>query len=297
MDRGIFNTLEAYSDAGWQRGRAPVLVAKYGAVASISRSLTTLANDIPYAGMLHYVDDVDKIPAAAVSTLDADRLSALIKKGPVRLKLKLNCRVFPKIESYNVVGDIVGSKSPGQIVLMGGHLDNWDNTLGANDDGAGISHTLEAMRLIKELGLKPKRTIRAVLFMDEENGGLGGKAYALAERKDERHIAAIESDLGGSEPVGFSVEGKKGDYRKLKKWAYLFEPMNIMKFEDGESGTDIWRLADEGALTIGLQFNMHKYFNYHHAPLDTIGTIDPRELETGAIAMATLAYVLAEEGI
>lgn len=297
MDRGMFNTLDAYGDAAWQRSRAPSLVAKFGAMASISRSLTILNNDIPYSGMLHYADGIDQIPAAAISTKDADRLSTLIKKGPVKLNLKLNCRVFPKIESYNVIGDIVGTKYPDQIVLMGGHLDAWDNTVGAHDDGAGVAHTLEAMRLIKELGLKPKRTIRAALFMNEEDGGLGGNAYAEADRKDEHHIAAIESDLGGAEPVGFSVEGKKGDYKKLKKWAYLFEPMNVTRFFDGDSGTDIWRLAEKGAMTIGIQFSMHKYFNYHHAPLDTIETINERELETGAIAMATLAYVLAEEGI
>lgn len=297
MDRGTFNTLDAYSDAAWQRSRAPSLVAKFGAVASISRSLTILNNDIPYAGMLRYPEGAIQIPAAAVSTKDADRLSSLIQKGSVRLNLRLNCRVFPKVESYNVIGDIVGTKYPNQIVLIGGHLDVWDNTIGANDDGAGVAHTLEAIRLIKELGLRPERTIRAVLFMDEEDGGFGGKAYAEAERKGEKHIAAIESDLGGAEPVGFSVEGKRGDYKKLKKWTYLFEPMNIMKFYDGDSGTDIWKLAEEGAMTIGMQFNMHKYFNYHHAPLDTVETINERELETGAIAMATLAYVLAEEGI
>ncbi len=295
MDRGMFNTLDAYDDASWQRFRGPSLAAKHGAVASISRSLTPLTNDIPYSGMLRYADGVAQIPAAAVSTKDADRLSGLIKKGPVQLKLRLNCRVFPKAMSSNVIGEIVGSKYPGQIVLIGAHLDAWDNTIGANDDGAGVAHTLEAMRLIRELGLRPKRTIRAVLFMDEENGGLGGNAYAEAERKGERHIAAIESDLGGAEPVGFSVEGKKGDYKKLKKWAYLFEPMNAAKFSDGDSGVDIWRLAKKGAMTIGLQLNTQRYFNVHHSPLDTIETIDERELELGAIAMATLAYVLAED--
>lgn len=297
MDRGMFNMLDAYGNAVWQRSRGPSLAAKHGAVASISRSLTTLNNDIPYSGMLRYRDEAPEIPAANISTNDADRLSNLIKKGPVTLNLMQNCKVFPKVESFNVIGEIVGSKYPEQIVLIGAHLDNWGNTPGANDDGAGVAHTLEAIRLIRELGLKPERTIRAVLFMDEENGGLGWKSYAEVDRGKERHIVAIESDLGGAEPVGFTVEGKKGDYKKLKKWAYLFAPMNMTKFSDGDSGVDIWRLAEKGTVTIGIDFNMQRYFNYHHAPTDTIDTINERELESGAIAMATLAYVISEDGI
>jgi Zn-dependent M28 family amino/carboxypeptidase len=298
MDAGIFNTLEAYGKAGWQRSRAPSMAAKLGAVATVSRSLTTEMSDIPFSGMLHYSEDAPRIPAAAIATSDAERLGDLLKKGPVRLRLDLNCSVHPKAESYNVIGEIVGSERPKEIVLIGAHLDNWDNTPGANDDASGVAHVLEAMRLVRGQGLVPKRTIRAVLFMDEENGGLGGKDYAASERrKGERHIAAIESDLGGAMPTGFSVDGKRGDYRRLAKWAHLFRPLDVTKFEDGDSGVDIWKLAEQGALTAGMMFDMHRYFNYHHSPKDTPATIDPRELETGAIAMGLMAYVLAQEGI
>ena len=195
MDKKKITTFEAYGNAVWQRWAGAMEAAKLGAVAAIVRSMTTRLDDVPHTGSMGYEDTIPKVPAAAISTVDANSLSAQLIKNPrSKIQLILTCETLPEVPSANVVGEITGSEKPNEIIVIGGHLDSWDKGHGAHDDGAGIAHTLEALRLLKECGIRPKRTIRAVLFMNEENGGRGGKGYAEKVRTSENHLAAIETD-------------------------------------------------------------------------------------------------------
>jgi Iap family predicted aminopeptidase len=244
------------------------------------------------------VDSVPQIPAAAVSTVGADLLSELIaKEKTVKLFLKLTCQMLPDVESSNVVGELTGYEKPGEVVLVGGHLDSWDKGQGAHDDGAGCIQAIEALRLLKQLGIRPKRTIRVVLFMNEEFGLSGGIAYAGRLRDDLRHIAAIESDAGGFSPRGFGVSADSAVIARISQWNRLLEPIGADRIEKGGGGADISPLSVIGIPTIGLRVDSQRYFDYHHSDNDTIDTVNERELELGAIAMAILAYLIAEQGI
>ncbi|MEK9138926.1 MAG: M20/M25/M40 family metallo-hydrolase, partial [Bacteroidota bacterium] len=209
MDPTKLNTFESYGGAVDQRSRGAIEAAKVGGVAVLVRSMTLSLDDVPHTGQMSYADTVKKIPAAAISTMDAEMLSELLaQEKNVRVKIKLTCQTLPDEPSANVVGEITGSELPNEVIVVGGHLDAWDKGEGAHDDGGGCMQAIEAVNLIKKLGLKPKRTIRAVMFMNEENGNRGGKAYLVApERKGEIHIAAFESDAGGHAPRGFNVKG------------------------------------------------------------------------------------------
>ncbi|MCI0706668.1 MAG: M20/M25/M40 family metallo-hydrolase [Ignavibacteriae bacterium] len=298
MDRTQFDTFNAYGGAVNQRGRGAIEAARAGGVAALVRSMATRLDYFPHTGGMGYVDSVTKVPAAAISTRDAETLSELLKtEKSVRVRFKLSAQTLPDVESHNVIGEIRGSEKPEEVVLVGGHLDSWDKGQGAHDDGAGCVQSIEVLRLIKELGLKPKRTIRAVMFMNEENGLRGGIAYAQKERPGERHIAAIESDAGGFNPRGFGV-GDSLAYSKLVKWAPLFAPIGADKIELGGGGADIGPLARQrGVPPIGLNVNSHRYFDHHHSDNDTIEWVNERELALGAAAMAVLAYVIAQEGL
>jgi len=246
-----------------------------------------------------YDPQVSKIPAVCVSTRGADLLSEALGKDPsLTVNIKLDCREFEPVISHNVIGQITGMEKPEEIVLIGGHLDSWFLGTGAHDDGAGCAHAVEALRLIKEAGLKPKRTIRAVLFMDEENGGTGGRDYAQAEsRKLEIHIAAIESDRGGFVPLGFGIGGSPQAVKYLQQWEVLFKQLGMCWLRAGGGGVDIAPLAEQGTVTIGLVPDCQKYFDFHHCGRDVLEGVHPRELELGAIAMAILAYLIAQEGV
>jgi hypothetical protein len=248
---------------------------------------------------MKYAEDVPKIPAAAVSLVAADTLhKALERDGSVRVHMSLGCKMLEPVISHNVVGDISGSELPNEIVLMGGHLDSWDAGDGAHDDGAGCAQSLEALRLIQSLKVRPKRTIRAVMFMDEEFGGTGGKAYAIApERKSEKHIAAIESDRGGFLPMGFTVKAEPPQVEALRSLLPLFTDLGMTFIKQGYGGVDINPLADQGTLTIGLYPDSQRYFDYHHSANDVISAVNPRQLELGAIAMARLAWELGQNGV
>lgn len=293
MDNSLVNTFRAYGEASFQRFDGALEAAKLGAVGVVIRSLTTSIDDYPHTGMLHYDDNVPKIPAAALSTQSSNILSDFIKKeSSAKLYLKLTNKILPPAISYNVKGEIRGAEKPSEVVLIGAHLDSWDLSVGAHDDGAGTAQVLEAMRLIKKLNIKPKRTIRAVLFMDEESGCLGGKEYALSEkRKEEKHIAAIESDTGGFAPIAFNFSSKEA-IDKLMPFAEIFEELQIYKFKQGSGGCDISPLSKNGTLTIGLMTNPQRYFDYHHSAKDTIENVHPRELELGAISIAMLSFIL-----
>lgn len=293
MDPTHTITGRAYGGAVDQRSRGAASAAKSGAVAAIVRSMTLAHDDYPHTGHMAYTDGVPKIPAAAVSTVGADRLSERLKENPhLRVRLELDCKSLPDADSFNVVGEVKGSEHPDEIIVMGGHLDSWDLGQGAHDDGAGVVHSLEALRLLKESGFHPKRTIRVVLFMDEENGGRGADAYAAANTK---HFAAMESDDGGFMPRAFSTDAKGERLEQIKSWLPLLAPTGIERFEPGGGGADVGPLAKQGTVLFGLRPDDQRYFDYHHSYLDRLDKVNPREVEMGAAAMAILARLLSEE--
>ncbi len=299
MDPKTINTFAGYGNAVDQRTLGAIEAAKVGAVAVLVRSVTTRRDDVPHTGLMHYDNSVPKIPAAAISTMAADLLSTLLAhEKNLRVRLRLNCQNFPFVQSANVIGEITGIERPEEVVLIGGHLDSWDAGHGAHDDGAGCVQAIEALRLIKCLGLKPKRTIRAVLFMCEEFGVFGGPAYADSIGKlGLKHIAAIEADRGGFAPRGFGISAEDRIVDRLKRWQFLFEPMDAANIFRGGGGADISPLEKYGTITMGLMVDYHRYFDYHHSANDVFDAVNERELELGAAAMAIFAYVLAMEGI
>ncbi len=298
MDPTHVNTFQAYGGAADQRVHSASRAARVGAVAVLVRSMTMRHDDVPHTGIMKYAEDAPEIPAAALSLVAADRLHAALEKGPVRVHLQLGCRSLDPVVSHNVVGQITGTERPDEVIVVGGHLDSWDAGTGAHDDGAGCMQSLEALRIIKALGLTPKRTLRAVLFMDEEFGGTGGRAYAVDERrKRERHIAAIESDRGGFLPLGFTVFGDEARVAAFQPWVPLLESLGLYWIRSGYGGVDIHPLSEQGTVTIGLFPDSQRYFDVHHCANDVIEAVNPRELELGAIAMAALAWLLSEEGV
>ncbi len=299
LDPDQIVTFRAYGGAVDQRGSGAIAAAKVGAVAVLVRSMTLRLDDVPHTGMMRYEDNVPKIPAAAISTRDANFLSMLLLRDPeVIVNLRLSCETRSPVPSANVVGQITGSEKPNEVILLGAHLDAWDKGVGAHDDGAGCVQVVEALRLIKELGLQPKRTIRAVLFMNEEFGQTGGSDYVKSgRRKNEKHVAAFESDAGGFIPRGFRVGRNEEVAGKYRKWLPLFQELGMDLFTAGGGGADIGPLARQlDTLLIGLAPDSQRYFDVHHSENDVLETVSPRELEIGAIGMAIFAYVLAEEG-
>jgi hypothetical protein len=241
----------------------------------------------------------DRIPAAAISTNGAELLSSMLKLNPsLRFFLKQNCKNYPDVLSYNVVGEIKGSVTPENIVVVGGHLDSWDLGDGAHDDGAGIVQSMEVARIFKTLNYRPKNTLRVVLFMNEENGTRGGKKYAaLAQENKENHLFALESDAGGFTPRGFSFDSNAPAFEKISSWKTYFAPYQIHEFTQGGSGADIAPLKDGRVVLAGLRPDSQRYFDHHHAATDTFDGINKRELELGAAAMATLVYLVDHFGL
>ena len=285
----------AYGGAVDQRTSGASAAVKSGAVAVLVRSMTLATDDEPHTGAMRYSDD-EKIPAAALGIQSANRLSIALQNGPVRVHLELSCQTLPDVASASVAGEIRGWEKPGEVIVMGGHLDSWDLGQGAHDDGSGVVHALEALRLLKELGLRPRRTIRVVAFMNEENGLRGGTSYAeMAASADEIHYAAIESDAGGFMPRGFSVS--ESHVARVSKWQPLLQVFGIERFTAGGGGADIGPLEPLGTILFGLRPDMQRYFDYHHSRNDTIDKVHPRELEMGAMAMAVLAWLISEEGL
>ncbi len=299
FDPSKVNTFEAYGGAVDQRSRGAIEAAKVGAVAVLVRSMTLALDDKPHTGMMNYADTVKKIPAAAISTVHANQLSELLKKQKsAKIHLKLTPHTLPDVESANVVGEITGSEKPNEIIVVGGHLDAWDKGQGAHDDGGGCMQAIEVVNLFKKMGVKPKRTIRAVMFMNEENGVRGGKAYPVApERKEEKHIAALESDAGSHTPRGFSVKGDSTLLQKVLRWKPLFEMLDAGKINIGYAGVDVDPLVATGVPGFGLVPDNQRYFDYHHSDNDTFDKVHPREIEMGAIVEALLCWLISEEGL
>lgn len=300
FDNTHVHTMAAYSGAVDQRGGGPVAAAKLGAVAVIVRSMANEIQDVPHTGNTRYQDGVDKIPAAAISTKGAETLSKQLKNDPnLKFYMRMTCENLPEVLSYNVIGEIKGTEKPDEIILVGGHLDSWDLGEGAHDDGTGVVQSMEVLRLFKDLGIKPKRTIRAVLFMNEENGLRGGRKYAEeAKAKGEKHIAAIESDAGGFTPRGFGIDGNDGQYAKVLTWKPLLTPYGLHDLTRGGGGADIGPLKGQGTVAlIGFRPDSQRYFDYHHTIIDTFETVNRREMQLGAASMASLVYLISQYGL
>ena len=299
MDPTQINTFTAYSGAVDQRGNGATEAAKLGAVGAIVRSMTNVHDDNPHTGGMRYGAGVPLIPTAAISTNAADLLSkSLIENPNLTFFFQQNCETLPDAKSYNVVGELRGSEKPDEIIVVGGHLDSWDLAEGAHDDGSGCVQSIEVLRIMKSLGIKPKRTIRAVMFMNEENGLRGGVKYAdLAKQNNEKHIAAIESDEGGFTPRGFGIVGNADQRAKVDPWKPLLAPYGLTDIGPGSGGADIGPLAPLGAVLFGFKPDSQRYFDYHHTPADRFEAVSQRELELGAGSMAALVYLLDKYGI
>lgn len=288
-----------YGDAVRYRSGGPVAAAKKGAIAIMIRSVTHALDNNPHTGTTRYDSGVQKIPAFACSTMDADWLSKQLKlKMPVQLYLKSNCQQLPDVLSYNVIGEIRGTEKPEEIITAGGHLDSWDLAEGAHDDGTGCMQSIEVIRAIKALGWKPRRTIRAVMFMNEENGLRGGMAYAdSAKQRQEKHVFAVESDAGGFGVQSLGISGKPEQYTRAKSWELLFKPYGIYEISEGGGGADIGPLRSLGTVMCGVNPGSQRYFDHHHAPNDVFESVNKRELELGAFGMAAICWLVSEYGL
>ncbi len=235
MDPTRLDTFAAYGGAAAQRAGGAIAAARVGAVGAVVRSLQLELSDDPHTGTMSYDPAVPEIPAVTISTAAAERLSASLRSDPdTRFFFKTSCEKRPPVVSHNVMGELRGAERPDEVIVIGGHLDSWDLSPGAHDDGAGCAQSIEAVRLIRESGLKPKRTIRVVLFMDEENGGTGGRDYAKApQRAHERHLAAIESDRGGFLPLGMGVGATGETYDRIKAWEPLLQRVGMLWIRPG----------------------------------------------------------------
>jgi hypothetical protein len=302
FDPRFIETGRAYGTAGDQRRAGPSAAAKYGAVGAIVRSLTQIIDDYPHTGTTAYTNL--KIPAAAISTKAADMLSKLLKEnkpGAIKFYFKQNCQTLPDVISYNVIAETTGTENPNKYITVGGHLDSWDLAEGASDDGTGVMQSLEVLRILKTIGYHPKNSVRAVFFMNEENGDKGGQKYAeLAAKNKEEHIAAIETDEGGFTPRGFGFTGlSSASLQKVyQNWHPLFEPYEIDRLTAGGGGTDIEPLkgAVSGVVLIGFRPDSQRYFDLHHTAKDVFENVNKRELELGAAAMAALVYLIDQHG-
>jgi carboxypeptidase Q len=299
FDQTFINTFEAYGEAGKYRYIGASEAARYGAVASLVRSMAIDNDDFPHTGAMGYNDSLPKIPAAAISTNGANLLSGIIKSNPgTKFFLKQSCQLRDSVLSYNVIGEIKGTEKPGEIIVVGGHLDSWETGKGANDDGSGVVQSIEVLRLFKAMDVRLKRTVRAVAFMNEENGLRGGKKYAeVAEKKNENHIAAMESDAGGFTPQGFGLNMKDDRKEKILRWKNLLLPYGLWKWDGEGDGADISPLTNKGVPGIGLVVDSQRYFDIHHAVTDNMSFVSRRELELGAASMAVLLYLISTYGL
>ncbi len=299
MDPANYSTFKSYGEAARYRWSGASKAAKYGAVGAVIRSMTLSLDDFPHTGSMGYNDSFPKVPTCAISTIGAAKLSASIKEDPALIFIyKQSCRKLPDATSYNVIGEIKGSEYPEEIIVVGGHLDSWDTGNGAHDDGAGVVQSMEILNLFRKLNIQPKRTIRCVAYMNEENGGKGGEKYAeMAKLNKENNIVAIESDGGGSTPEGFSFNGDSLTVGRIMQWEKLFNPFGMHQWIRGYGGADIDHLKSQGTILIGLMVDSQRYFDYHHAASDTFDKVNRRELELGAASMASLIYLISEYGL
>lgn len=294
FDQKLIQTFKAYGACVDQRWEGTNVASRLNAKGVVIRSMASSTDDHPHTGSMHYDKDVLPVPGAAISTEDADKLVSWLEKGTVSLRMEMDCRSFPDETSFNVIGEMKGHEDDA-IITFGGHLDSWDVGEGAHDDGAGVVHSIEALRILKELGYQPNHTLRCVLFMNEENGNFGGKSYAeIAAENKENHICAIETDRGGFLPLGFDVVGNEKQVEFVRSFEKLLVDYDLWKFNPGYGGVDIGPLRDyyPEMLQLGLAVNSQRYFDYHHSEADVFENVNKRELELGAAAMAAMIYLI-----
>ena len=296
MRADLVNTFEAYSEAVNQRLQGAEIAARFGAVGAIVRSLNLKLDDQPHTGTMSYgnLPLSKRIPAASISTNGAELLSSMLSLNKnLKFYLKQNCKNLPDVKSYNVIGEIKGIEFPNEIMIVGAHLDSWDLGDGAHDDGAGVVQSMEVPRLLKKINYKPKRTLRIVLFINEENGQRGAIKYSQESKiKNENHVFAIESDAGGFTPKGFSVDSNDDKFKIISNWSKYFKPYFVHYFEKGGSGADISYLKNEENVLVGFRPDSQRYFDYHHSENDVFSSINKRELELGAASIASLIYLV-----
>jgi len=296
MQADLVNTFSAYSGCVDQRFSGAEEAARLGAVGVIVRSMNLRLDDYPHTGSMSYGDLSlrERIPAAAISTNGAELLSSMLALNPaLKFYLKQNCKNLPDVQSYNVIGEITGSTYPDEIMVVGGHLDSWDLGDGSHDDGAGIVQSMEVLRIMKKINYRPKRTLRVVLYMNEENGQRGAAKYTeIAQKNNENHVFALESDAGGFSPRGFSIDTTEEKLKTIQSWAPYFEPYLIHLFVKGGSGADIAPLKTADNVLAGLRPDSQRYFDFHHAANDTFDAINKRELELGAATMASMVFLV-----
>ena len=286
---------EGYGEAVVYRSDGPSAAARQGAVACLIRSVGGADYRLPHTGQTKYAPDAPKIAAGAVTSEDADLIVDLVKQGVVKMKLTLTPQTLPDVESANVIGDIKGSEHPEQIVIVSGHLDSWDLGTGAIDDGAGVAVSMEAANLIHKLGLKPKRTIRVIAWMNEENGTRGSKQYAKDHEKDwANHFAVMETDGGADHPVGLHIKAKPGVKTMLKPVAAVLQESGAGMLELSEhAGADIEPMEKAGVPAFAPIQDSRFYFNYHHTAADTLDKIVPKQLAETSAIVAVWAYAIA----
>src|SRR5216110_1491357 len=286
---------DAYGEAVVYRSYGPSAAARQGAVACLIRSVGGADYRLPHTGQTKYADDALKIPAGAVTAEDADLIVDLVRQGPVKMKLILTPQQLPDVESYNVIGDIKGSEHPEQIIIVSGHLDSWDLGTGAVDDGAGVAVSMEAANLIQKLHLKPKRTIRVIAWMNEENGSAGSKQYAKDHEKEwANHFAAMETDGGAGHPLGINIKGKPEVKQMLAPVATILQESGAGMLSLVEHcGADIGPMEKAGVPAFSPIQDSRLYFNYHHSSADTLDKIVPKELAENSAVVAVATYALA----
>jgi Zn-dependent M28 family amino/carboxypeptidase len=295
MDPGEADPFAAYGKAVGQRGQGAIEAGRLGAVAALVRSMTLRLDDVPHTGAMRYDEAVPRIPAAAVSTAGAERLAHLLRAGPVTLVLEMDPREHPDVTGHNVVGELVGRERPDEIVVVGGHLDAWDVGEGAHDDGAGCVQAIEALRLVQACGLVPRRTLRCVLWANEENGLRGARAYRDAHAKElEKHVLSLESDRGGFAPRGFETNATGKAWDELVRVAALLEPWGAGMLRRGGGGADTSPLEALGLNVMEFLPDATRYFDFHHCARDTVDQVHPRELALSTGAIAAMVFSVAD---
>ena len=288
-----------YGDVAPFRSRGPSRAAQLGAVGVLMRSITAHSLRTPHTGALKYDPAQPRIPAAAVTVEDSELLARLAEQGPVTVRLQLESQQLPDAPSANVIGELRGRERPDEVVVLGAHIDSWDVGQGAHDDGAGCVEVMQALTVLRRLGLRPRRTIRVVLFTNEENGLAGARGYAEAHASElPRTVLAVETDSGGFPPRGFSVEVKPElaprTVARVTQLAALLRSLGAFQVTPGHSGADLSPLIPAGVPGVGLVTNDPQYFDYHHTEADTLDKVDPAQLADGVAALAVLGYVAAD---
>ncbi|TVR41329.1 MAG: peptidase M28 family protein [Cryomorphaceae bacterium] len=298
MNPKLIDTFHAYGPCSRERWVGAAESARFGAAGVLLRSVTLRADDFPHTGVMGYNDTIPKIPAVAISTNDAHHLSNLLRKQKVTATVELNCEDRGTTTAHNVIGEIKGREHPEKIIVVGAHLDSWDIGEGAHDDGAGVVQALEVLRLFKAMEYGPRHTIRCVLYMNEENGAEGAKAYAdRVKSKGEVHLAALESDRGGFTPRGFSVDARDDQREYLQQFKKLLEPYFLHLMEPGYSGVDVGFLRNGETTLIGFVPDSQRYFDVHHSANDVFEQVNKRELELGSASIAALIYLIDQYGL